>query len=136
MTTNHLSRLDPALIRPGRVDLKELISDATPHQASSLFVRFYSPSPSSSTTPVVEEGTTTTTIEDPTALTAEEVETLRLDLVEQVRRFEKEGLRVSMAGLQGHFIRNDGRAAVAGFEELVRMAKEDERARVVFASSA
>lgn len=131
MTTNHLSRLDPALIRPGRVDLKELISDATPHQASSLFVRFYSSSTNLSTTP-----DSSSTIEDSTALSDVEVEELRLDLVEQVERFGKEGLRVSMAGLQGHFIRHDGRSAVRGFEELVRMAKEDEKARVVFASSA
>ena len=41
MTTNHPERLDPALIRPGRVDLSVLIDDATPSQARILFTRFY-----------------------------------------------------------------------------------------------
>ncbi|KAH7338657.1 mitochondrial chaperone BCS1 [Rhizoctonia solani] len=41
MTTNHLSRLDPALVRPGRVDLIQLLDDAQPDQASLLFARFY-----------------------------------------------------------------------------------------------
>ena len=41
MTTNHPERLDPALIRPGRVDLSVLINDASPQQARRLFERFY-----------------------------------------------------------------------------------------------
>ena len=41
MTTNYVERLDAALIRPGRVDVVELINDADADQASRLFQRFY-----------------------------------------------------------------------------------------------
>jgi chaperone BCS1 len=41
MTTNHPERLDPALIRPGRVDYKECIDNATEYQARRMFLRFY-----------------------------------------------------------------------------------------------
>jgi mitochondrial chaperone BCS1 len=41
MTTNHPERLDPALIRPGRVDIKEHFGYATPHQTTEMFLRFY-----------------------------------------------------------------------------------------------
>lgn len=41
MTTNHPERLDPALIRPGRVDYKELIDNATEGQVREMFLRFY-----------------------------------------------------------------------------------------------
>jgi chaperone BCS1 len=41
MTTNHLERLDHALIRPGRVDVRVLIDHVTEHQARRLFLRFY-----------------------------------------------------------------------------------------------
>src|SRR5258708_37718796 len=41
LTTNHIEKLDPALIRPGRVDLACLVDDASPSQAKRLFTRFY-----------------------------------------------------------------------------------------------
>lgn len=41
MTTNHPERLDPALIRPGRIDVKELLDNATPYQVERMFLRFY-----------------------------------------------------------------------------------------------
>jgi chaperone BCS1 len=41
MTTNHYDRLDPALIRPGRVDVQEYIGRATQDQVQRMFSRFY-----------------------------------------------------------------------------------------------
>jgi chaperone BCS1 len=41
MTTNHPEKLDPAILRPGRVDYRTLIGDATPYQIENMFVRFY-----------------------------------------------------------------------------------------------
>lgn len=41
MTTNHYERLDPALIRPGRVDVQQYIGRATRDQIIRMFTRFY-----------------------------------------------------------------------------------------------
>src|SRR5947207_3025783 len=41
MTTNHPEKLDPALIRPGRVDVKEYFGHATSYQAQEMFLHFY-----------------------------------------------------------------------------------------------
>lgn len=41
MTTNHPEKLDPALIRPGRVDVKEYFGHASQHQMKEMFLRFY-----------------------------------------------------------------------------------------------
>ena len=41
MTTNHPERLDPALLRPGRVDVKEYLGHATHYQMKQMFLRFY-----------------------------------------------------------------------------------------------
>jgi len=41
MTTNHIEHLDPALIRPGRVDLKVYLGDADRDQVLQMFARFY-----------------------------------------------------------------------------------------------
>jgi chaperone BCS1 len=41
LTTNHIDRLDEALIRPGRVDMTVRIGWATRHQAIQMWDRFY-----------------------------------------------------------------------------------------------
>lgn len=91
MTTNHVDRLDPALIRPGRVDLRVLVDDASPLQAQTLFTRFYGGS------------------ED---IPSDEVTTLAQELGDLIENEMLNGRRISMAALQGLFIRNSAKEAV------------------------
>jgi len=41
MTTNHLDRLDPALIRPGRCDVQLEVKRASKLQLERMFLRFF-----------------------------------------------------------------------------------------------
>ena len=89
MTTNHLERLDPALIRPGRVDLQQLIGDATPKQAKRLYLQFY----------------------DDGSIDENQLHSLAHQLEALCAVKIAAGCKVSMAGLQGHFIRSDAEEA-------------------------
>lgn len=91
MTTNHIERLDPALIRPGRVDLTQLIDDAIPSQAKDLYLRFYGGD---------EE------------VSENELHGLAEHLEQLVGEEMRIGRAVSMAALQGLFIRSSAREAL------------------------
>jgi chaperone BCS1 len=41
MTTNHIEKLDPALIRPGRCDVKVMFDNASSEQIVAMFLRFF-----------------------------------------------------------------------------------------------
>ena len=41
MTTNHIENLDPALIRPGRCDVKIMVRNASAQQLVAMFLRFF-----------------------------------------------------------------------------------------------
>ena len=104
LTTNHPERLDPALIRPGRVDLSVLIDDAHPAQAKELFVRFYGHG---------DEET-----QGWENLGPEELDKMG-SKVEDIMTHEKaKGRRVSMAALQGLFIRSSSRNAIEQLHSL------------------
>ncbi|KAF2448826.1 BCS1-like ATPase-like protein [Karstenula rhodostoma CBS 690.94] len=95
MTTNHPDKLDPALIRPGRVDLQVIFTLATRAQSRDIFMRMYSTTSSSPqtqipatkpprpTTPNPQQPALSSTREDDEflALLAREPE---LDVVERV----------------------------------------------------
>ena len=97
MTTNHIGRLDPALIRPGRVDFTQLVDDAVPTQAKDLYLRFYRE----------DEG-----------VTESELESFAKSLGKLMEEEMRAGRRTSMASLQGCFIRSSAREAVANCVDL------------------
>ena len=41
MTTNHIEKLDPALVRPGRVDVKHYLGNASKIQIEKMFEKFF-----------------------------------------------------------------------------------------------
>jgi mitochondrial chaperone BCS1 len=108
MTTNHLEQLDPALIRPGRVDLSMLIDDATPSQASRLFRQFYA-----------DHATLPTQSTGEVDVTPEELKILDEQLREMIGKGREAGQALSMAALQGLFIRSGPREAVEGCRQLL-----------------
>ena len=91
MTTNHVDRLDPALVRPGRADVIEFLDNATSWQAQHLFERFYTNGP----------------------VTMEEINSLAEELALIVNDSRSKGRYISMAALQGIFIRNSATDAIS-----------------------
>ncbi|THH27255.1 hypothetical protein EUX98_g6942 [Antrodiella citrinella] len=106
MTTNHPERLDPALIRPGRVDLSLLIGDASSSQAKRLFIQFYGRGE--------EEPSGWEEIQE------DELTALGNSIERLVEEEMQAGGKVSMAALQGLFIRSSAREAADGLRSLFK----------------
>ncbi|KDR80912.1 hypothetical protein GALMADRAFT_1114738 [Galerina marginata CBS 339.88] len=114
-TTNHIERLDPALSRPGRMDVWVNFTHATKWQAEGIFKCFFPFKPSSVAT------TESTTPKDPSQqnlplpkrkatthaiplLTEEEISQLAKRFAEAIPEDE-----LSVAGLQGYLLKNKTR---------------------------
>jgi len=54
MTTNHIEKLDPALLRPGRIDYKLYLARASDRQKMELYRRFFPNSPEAAAMEFVE----------------------------------------------------------------------------------
>ena len=110
MTTNHSERLDPALIRPGRVDLAVLIDDASPKQARRLFERFYGRDDGAeSESGVVAQETQGRTEEGWERVPEAQLREMAQEMERLVADEAAQGRRISMAALQGLFIRSNAR---------------------------
>lgn len=109
MTTNHIERLDAALIRPGRVDVKEFVGNAVPEQARRLFDRFYGGSKDEHNSTTIESTSASVTRSPGGASIA----MLGQALEERIDAEAKRGRETSMASLQGHFISHTAEKAVA-----------------------
>lgn len=97
LTTNHRERLDPALIRNGRVDMHVEFTDATDEQMRGLFLAFYKGAPP--------------------ALAEEFATKLRAELGEKT---------VSMAALQHFFIMMRKRTPSEAVEQVGKVVEEME----------
>jgi chaperone BCS1 len=93
MTTNHIEKLPEALVRPGRVDIKEMIDTPTPPQIKLMFLRFFP-----------------------------EREDLAVEFVHQVTKVNTahDSARLSMAQLQGYLLtlKDDPQGALQNVEHL------------------
>ncbi|GJJ68570.1 mitochondrial chaperone BCS1 [Entomortierella parvispora] len=97
MTTNHLDRLDEALIRPGRVDVRARFGKATKSQAQELFTKFF-PQPTVTTAaPLLD-------LKSPQSTEAESKKTLEKDKFvtnEETKPFLTEKCPPEVAGTIG-----------------------------------
>jgi chaperone BCS1 len=86
MTTNHVDRLDQALLRPGRIDYKLYLGNASDHQKVELYRRFFPDSSEVEAWEFVEASRSAETMaEFQGLLLALEQGEGRLDLVEESR---------------------------------------------------
>ena len=138
MTTNFIERLDPALIRPGRIDCVQQIGYAEQKQSERLFAIFYPElggvadwGVAADTQAAAQGGGTTSVPTAPSAADAVQQQPPPSPLPQQnemqhplITEFGARvmglGLDVSMAELQGHLLRYKGRPleAVENIDEL------------------
>ena len=113
-TTNHIERLDPALSRPGRMDVWINFKNATRWQAEGIFKRFF-PSKSSSSDAAAEPSETTANGTTHIAKKKKAISTIPLLEEEELEKLAKEFAsniiedEVSVAALQGYLLKNKTR---------------------------
>jgi chaperone BCS1 len=86
MTTNHVEKLDKALLRPGRIDYKLYMGEASEHQKLELYRRFFPDSSESEAREFVEASPAATMAEFQGLLLALQQGETCQELVEASRR--------------------------------------------------
>ena len=86
MTTNHVERLDPALLRPGRIDYRLYLGNASIHQKVELYRRFFPDASEMEARDFVEASSAETMAEFQGLLLALQQGELCLELMEASRK--------------------------------------------------
>jgi len=113
-TTNHIERLDPALSRPGRMDVWINFKNATRWQAEGIFKRFF-PCKTPSSDAVAETAITSANGTVNQVKKKKPVSTIPLLEEEELEKLAKEFAsnitedEVSVAALQGYLLKNKAR---------------------------
>lgn len=132
MTTNHLEKLDRALIRPGRVDMIVEFGLADSDMIAAIFRAIYSP---------METDSDSESLEDPSldpnatkALKAEKAkkraeEEARVNVLAQEFASKIPAHEFSPAELQGHLLRHKrySRAAIDSADEFITQTRKDKK---------
>ncbi|PYI32831.1 P-loop containing nucleoside triphosphate hydrolase protein [Aspergillus indologenus CBS 114.80] len=121
MTSNHAEKLDAALIRPGRVDMRIEFKYAARDEMESYFKTFYSPLHTLRHVMQVENG------ERVPMITSGDVDRLACDFAAQIPTGQ-----LTVAELQGHLLehKDDPQAAIRKVEVLLQKTKAQRDERV------
>ncbi|KAG9224242.1 hypothetical protein CCMSSC00406_0004741 [Pleurotus cornucopiae] len=130
-TTNHIERLDPALSRPGRMDVWVNFTHATKWQAEGIFKCFFPFKPTTTSTPETPKDTSQKNLPLPKKksthaiplLTEEEISELAKRFAEAIPEEE-----LSVASLQGYLLRNKTRPREC-VEEVAEWVKQERETR-------
>ncbi|KAF4569481.1 hypothetical protein EYR40_008454 [Pleurotus pulmonarius] len=130
-TTNHIERLDPALSRPGRMDVWVNFTHATKWQAEGIFKCFFPFKPTTASTPETPKDTSQKNLPLPKKksthaiplLTEEEISELAKRFAEAIPEEE-----LSVASLQGYLLRNKTRPREC-VEEVAEWVKQERETR-------
>ncbi|EJD50422.1 P-loop containing nucleoside triphosphate hydrolase protein [Auricularia subglabra TFB-10046 SS5] len=141
-TTNHIEKLDPALIRPGRIDVKVSYSAATRDQAARMFERFFPPdsypsaSPDGASSAPPRLSSEHVSVSAPSRAADADAPRAFLSKPELHRLAEQFGDRVpegkfSAAALQGFLLlwKSDPLGAVGAVSEFVAQEEREEKER-------